>query len=75
MTGFQIHLVFPRLVMAALLLLSIMGIGQLVWEHLDPSRRDRDTWISRASDYVMSVAYIGAVLSSMPYPKVQALRS
>ncbi len=63
MTGFQMHHVFPWLVMAALLLLAVMGIGQLVWEHLDPSRRNRSTWFSRASDYVMSVAYIGAVLS------------
>lgn len=63
MRGLEMHLVFPYLTITVLFILSIMGIGQLVWERLDPSRRYRETWISRSSDYVMSVAYIGVLLS------------
>jgi hypothetical protein len=54
---------FPYLTLTAMIVLSVMATGQWVWECFDPSRRDRETWISRASDYLMSVAYAGAVLS------------
>jgi hypothetical protein len=63
MRGLQLHLVFPYLMVIAMLMLSIMGFVQWVWDCVDPSQRNRCTWISRASDLVMSVAYAGALLS------------
>jgi len=56
-------LIFPYLTITAMFILSIMATGQWAWERIDPSRRNRSTWIARASDYIMGVAYIGALLS------------
>lgn len=61
--GLEMRLVFPYLGLVAMLILSMMATGQLVWEFFDPSRRYQESWISRASDYAMSVAYTGALLS------------
>jgi hypothetical protein len=61
--GLEMHLIFPYLGTAAMLILSMMATGQLVWEFFDPSERYRETWISRASDYTVSVAYTGTLLS------------
>lgn len=63
MRGLQLHLVFPYLMVIAMLILSIMGFVQWVWDCVDPSQRNRCTWIYRASGYIWSVAYIGSVLS------------
>jgi hypothetical protein len=63
MMGLEMHLVFPYLGMAAMLLLPMMAIGQWVWEWHDTSQRGMETWIDRASDYTVSVAYVAAVLS------------
>ena len=63
MIGVEKHLVFPYLGLVALLILSFMGIGQWGWERIAPSRRDKSTWIDRIGDYLISVAYVGAVLS------------